>query len=633
MPRRPPWLAFALLACRPSEDTTPKPTSPPSRDAPDRGEVEALWLGARVPTHPDGIVAIAVQDDAVIAATEAPLVIEGRTIGAVDPGVRVWRADGRLLAQFGDTHVVAIAPVPNDRVATADVNGRVRVATLDGGNPIELGGGARVVALGWIAARERLAVVRGDGQIALVELAPNAAPQVVGALGREITSAAIGATRVVIGGKDGSVVALDLDTPAAALRHHATAGRAITAIAIAADGRGFAAGDMEGEIFVGRIGEATRSIAGSNGWPVRALAMMPSGDVVVSTSTQGWYLQVHDPSGHVAMLPADDGPYDTMVVDGTRLVTGSAGGVVSAFDVAGKRELLAGARNVSAPRAMGFDAAATSLVTYARPQPLRWSLADASGQQLAAPEVLPIAIAPGGAQGLVADTERSAWAWNEVGTHRLGPWHAFVGTEIDVAFAGDVLGIAAHEGGQRDAATNFALYRGEVIVASWRADDHVGLRGFAAAPDGSRWVSLDGDDRPHVWSATGEHVCAVKEPRLNAEIAFGRDASELVLVSQSDGLELLDASRCTTRTKLWEGDGDAPQGTTDAIWALAAAPGQALIASGHTSGTVRLWSLVDGRERWSRHEQTKLIEDLEFDRSGHMLASAAQDGSLVVYRW
>jgi WD40 repeat protein len=626
-------LALVALACRPPGDAPA--ASPPSRtsDAPASSTVEALWLGARLPTHPDGIAAIAVHGDVVVAATEAPLEIEGRTIGAVDPGVRVWHGDGRLRAQHGDAHVVAIAMVPGDRVATADVNGRVRVVGLDGGTPLDLGAGARVVALGWIAARERLAVVRGDGRITLVELSANADPSVVGTLGREATVAAIGRKRVVIGGTDGTVVALDLDAPAAALRPHSTSGRAITALAIAPDDGSFAAGDMEGEVFVARIGGATKAITARDGWPVRALAIMPSGDVVVSTSTQGQYLRVYAPDGDVELLPAFDGPYDAVAVDGARLVAGSRGGVVSAFDVATKRDLLVGARNVSAPRAMAFDAEGGSLVTYAHPDPLRWSLAHATTRELVAPEIWPLAIAPGGARAVVVDGERGAWAWNDVGSDRLGPWQPFSAIEVEVAFAGDVLGLAGHEGGQRDGPARFELRRGDATIASWRAEDHVGLRGFVASPDGTRWASLDGDDRPHVWTASGERVCEVAERRLNADIVFGRDGGELVLASQSHGLEILDAIRCTTRSTLWKGDGDAPQGTTDAIWALASAPSQGVFATGHGSGIVRLWSLVDGRELWSQHAQSKLVEQLVFDGSGRRLASAAQDGSLVVYRW
>jgi hypothetical protein len=35
----------------------------------------------------------------------------------------------------------------------------------------------------------------------------------------------------------------------------------------------------------------------------------------------------------------------------------------------------------------------------------------------------------------------------------------------------------------------------------------------------------------------------------------------------------------------------------------------------------------------SSSAQSKLVEQLVFDGSGRRLASAAQDGSLVVYRW
>jgi hypothetical protein len=43
--------------------------------------------------------------------------------------------------------------------------------------------------------------------------------------------------------------------------------------------------------------------------------------------------------------------------------------------------------------------------------------------------------------------------------------------------------------------------------------------------------------------------------------------------------------------------------------------------------------IVDGRELWSQHAQRKLVEQLVFDGSRRRLASAGQDGSLVVSRW
>jgi hypothetical protein len=614
-------------ACRP---TTP-PTPEPVRELASPTNPVATRLGVAMPTHPAGISALAVAGDTVVAATEPPIELEGHVFGEVDPGVRVWRG-GHERAHFGDSPVIAVAITSDAQtIATADVQHRVQIRRIDGTLLGGASGTAAVLALGWDDHGD-LVVVRRDGTIAHLDRSAKESRPAL-ALGHEILTAALGSTRVVVGRSNGEISWIDHLTPAAALRAKKLSEQAIVALALAPDEKSVAAGDEGGELWRFALGATDAvQLAPDSGWPPRALAITAEGHVVVATTTQGQYLSVIPAAQQpTVLLPAADGPYAALVVADGVLWAGSNGGIVRSFDLARAREVQTGPRHVSAPRAMAFDG--DTLVSYAHPEPLRWDVTTGDARPLRAPQIWPLAITPGGARAIVFESDGPGWAWHEVDSDRTGAWHDHArATELHVAFAGDVLGLAYTFGMQGEQTMAFELRRGEGVVASWRATDHPGARGWVAADGGASWASLDFDGRIHVWKSDGSRVCRT-EPRLNPTMVFGRDASELVVSSESDGLEIVDAARCAPLAQLREGDGARPQGTTDAAHALASAPNHGVFASGHGSGTVILWSLRDRKALWSRQEQRQLVEALVFDPRERRLASAARDGSIVVWRW
>lgn len=616
-------LGLVLAGC-----TRGAEVDPPASDTPPPSSIAApIHLGAAMPHHPDAISALAVdaRGDLLVAATQPQFLVDGRPIGIDDPGVRIW-SGGRLRDRIGDDQVVTLAlSTARGEVATADRNGTVRNHALTGELRFAGDVGAHVVALHF--AGDAIVVVRFDGSVTWLD-ATSGQLRARQQLGAVASAAAFADDVVLVAGSAGAAWTLRLADPSAPARVLAFGGAGGVAAAIDPGATVAFVGDDVGAIRRMDLGSgAIESLALASGWPTRALAWMPGGDLVVSTSIQGQYLWVVAPDGAVASLPADDGPFDALAVAGDHLLAGASSGAIRRFDVPRRRELLPGLRHTAGPRALGFTADARSLVVYARPTPLRWDLARARATELPTSEPWPKLVMPGATRAVVDDGELGRWAWHDVGTTTLGPWHDGLGFET--VFAALDPTTFAHAHAEDDGA--HVTIEGPAGAHGWTSATHLGVRGLAAAPGGTRWVTLDRDDRPHVWTPDGALVCRSERALLNAEVAFVHTDRELVVISQGAGIAIWDADRCVPMATLYEGDGDRPQGSSDAAWSLASHHGRGVFATGHASGTVRLWSSTTRAELWARVEHHALIDALSFDEAGLQLASMDQGGGLVVW--
>ena len=168
------------------------------------------------------------------------------------------------------------------------------------------------------------------------------------------------------------------------------------------------------------------------------------------------------------------------------------------------------------------------------------------------------------------------------------------------------------------------------------------LRGGAAtvvclafSPDGTVLAAGDRAGTLTLWDTAAGRIKAVLGGVSTAAEAGAR-GSIRALAFSPDGTELASARAFERSVKLWDvsikcARSGVLHGHTHEVFSLAYAPGEGLIASGASDGTIKLWDPATGREQGSFHAHTWQVSALAFSPDGQVLASA--DGDSFLRLW
>lgn len=344
-------------------------------------------------------------------------------------------------------------------------------------------------------------------------------------------------------------------------RHFAGHLGAITAVAVASDGRRAASASRDGTVKLWALerGQILATLAAGKG-EVRAVAFSPDGKTI-ATGGADRLVHLYDISGlkddavvleKARELTGHDGPVLALAYakDGT-LASGGADKTVRLWDAKGKAK--ATLKNLDAPvYALAFAPDGKTLASGGGATVTLWDAAGTKKSDIKTglDVVAALAFAPdgktlagGGARTLAGARIGKVHFWNTVSGKE---------TRAPLEHAAGVFALAYHPNGKH--------------LASAGRDTHVRLWDVAAGRALGSWSGHLG------WVGAA---------------AFTPDGAGLVTGSYDNLVRLWDADRF--------GGPQVLRGHADAVQALALAPGDTLLASGDRAGAVRLWDATTGK--------------------------------------
>lgn len=152
----------------------------------------------------------------------------------------------------------------------------------------------------------------------------------------------------------------------------------------------------------------------------------------------------------------------------------------------------------------------------------------------------------------------------------------------------------------------------------WRADGE--LLAMAFAPDGSLW-SIEEPGVLKQWDTVGKLLGRYELADVETLWVLGPSAR--YAASASDELIVYEVA---SREQL----AAIPQPSW--VTAVAFHPQHAIVATGHDDGSIRLWDLPTGKEKATLNGHRQPISALRFSSDGELLAAAAEDRAITVWK-
>lgn len=623
-------LALLWIACSPRVAPTPPMSAP------------AAWtlgasvrLGAAVPVHARPVIALAADPAGAVllSAAEAPDAHERKLGDAGEPGVHVWeRTTGRLRARLGDTVVLAMAANEDASVVAAlDPAGTVVLWTVaTGARRGQLAVGDGVAWIGLDARATALYTADRAGRIARWEVASGKRVQLIetGVETRAVTGTAGGV--VALGGPDGVIVVVDLSRAAIPpVRIEAHLGD-LAAIDLSADGtRVVAIDDGRGWVFE----VATRKPEAAFAHGGQAVLLLAGGKgVIVSSPTQGQQLAlVQLPTGEATILDGFAGHARALVeLPGGRIAAGTYDGPIRTFDLATGRDVDAGRGLVAAIQRLMFEPGGALIASAGAFYPehtLRWSALDRDpasvGVMLAGASSGRIRVehrsADPGELAVIGGRTRVAWPFEYAPSH--------------VVISGDERTLVATVEGNEMNTTRVVVF--DAVTGApprtWPVVEPAFIQTVGVSPDGTV-IAVGGDQVALLDRVSGARTRTLIANTLNvAALVFTPDGKRLITATESDGLQIWNATTGALLHALVPGERGAPQGSGDTAYAVALSADGALIASGHRHGSVQLWDAASGRRLASMPGHRSLVLTAAFSPDGTRLATGDMHGEIRVW--
>jgi WD40 repeat protein/serine/threonine protein kinase len=396
----------------------------------------------------------------------------------------------------------------------------------------------------------------------------------------------------------------------------------LTEIAFSPSGDMLATAASDGAIKLVTLVDGTiRTLAGHTGH-VYALSFSADGEQLLTAgrdhSARLW--RVGDGSQLATFLGHDKAVYHARFVDETRIVTGSDDGTVRLWDVRrpDTPELLT--RHAGAITAL--DVHRDRIASASLDEHLRIvELAERTMVEIKLPaQVRSLAFAADAQQLVTGSFDGNAQLWSR---HGGSPLRTFVGHREAV------LRVAIDPGGRWLATGSYDtdlrlwdLRRPGLRHSLYGHTQQISDIAFDAAERMIATASHDGSVR--LWGAADARELATLKNGIDAiySVAFSPDAASLAAGTHSGGVALWQLDDRSLRVLA---------GHTTEVWQVTFDSTGRRLASASLDGTVRVWSVADGREQLVLRGHTDVVTNVQFEPGDRRIISAANDGTLRIW--
>jgi WD40 repeat protein len=424
---------------------------------------------------------------------------------------------------------------------------------------------------------------------------------------------------VASGSKDGKARLWSSDNPDVS-RVIAIHDGELTEVAFDRTGRQLATASMDGTVKLVPLATGTpRTFAGHTG-PVNTLSFSPSGEQLLTAgddhSARLW--RVADGTPIATFVGHDQAVFHAQFLDEARIVTGSDDGGVRLWHV----------RQPDAPELLTRHATAITAIDVHRDRVASASLdndmrivelVERTVVELDPPAaVWSLAFVADGEQLVTASFDGNARLWS---SHGGRPLRTFVGhreTVLRVAVDPDGrwLATGSYDGELR----LWDLHRPRLRQS---LEGHGGQVSGIVFDAAERRIATCSHD-VHLWSADDAHELATLQTGRDAvySIAFSPDDAYLAAGTSGGDVALWGLDDLSLRVL---------QGHATDVWQVAFDGSGQRLASASLDGTVRVWSVAEGRELLILEGHTDNVTGVQFEPGDQRIVSVGNDGTLRIW--
>ncbi|GAA4539378.1 hypothetical protein GCM10023161_18930 [Mycobacterium paraffinicum] len=419
--------------------------------------------------------------------------------------------------------------------------------------------------------------------------------------------------------------------------------KALTNVAISADGQVVAAGNVDGKVLVWNLNDAQpipKSLPQPHQGRVSGIALSRDGHWLASVGADG-FIDISRSDGtdmHKPIGIRGGGALFTVAFNraADKFAVGGADGAIRVWNV-GTVPPEGGPVEPNATNPNAHPGGVTS-ITFSPDDRLvasggadnlvrLWNSEKLSpaGQLPAlgavghAAPVTSVAFSADGTRLVSGGNDKTVQLWDVAGKRRIGdPLIGHQGWVLCVAIVGDQI----VSGGNENALRFWNAAVGQPLKEP--LDGHGGpVTSVAIGPDSRQVVSGDVDGTVRLWDAyTGTEINRMPDSaRVITRVAFNR-SGDVVASGSADG-----------KIRLWNLTTGAVRAieTGQPITAVAMGPDGNLLASAGIDGQITIWELSSGRPNRLENNDNSIISDLAFSPQGDRLASGSVAGMVRVW--
>ena len=452
-------------------------------------------------------------------------------------------------------------------------------------------------------------------------------------------------TRMIVGGAKGLVEILDLaDTSKGQALPAGTAD--VLSVAFSVDGKGAAAGDADGTVFVwdAESAQPRFTLTHAHTGPVSSVAFSPDGSLLATSGSDDRLINLWNLSENGSKKFTISGHRDSVnavafTLDGSQLISASSDRTVRLWDTTFGRPGLVLYGHTDQVFALSLSRDGNRLASTGRDLSVRvWNISPEGSREFQTfsfgTPIHDLALSPDGAYTAVAGEDGKVY----VTLSRTSTLVAILDKHAALAEAatvvpGSVESVAFSPQGDRIVAAD-----ADGMAMIWNADGSgkpLPLEGrggpvwdAAFSPDGKQVVTANDDGTVILWDAQSGKLL-FRFPATSGHaytVAFNKDGS------------LLAAGYANSQIILWSPSGrnivKILKGHTDAVRVVVFDPDGKVLASAGDDGSIRRWEMKSdpiGHPQKSLRESGDAIFALAFTQNGDHLFSGGADGIGAVW--